>query len=359
MSEANPLVAQPGAVKPLDGAGAVESVGNLVGDIGKAAKGEWDVFALSVDGVSLGLDAISIAMNPLGELVKAGVGWLMEHVDFIREPLEVLTGDHRAIEAISQTWNNVSIELQAIGEEYADALSGTGGWGGDGALAYRKIAEQYTASLFEISEQASGAAQGVMYAGIVVGTVRAIIFDLIATFISNVIVRALLAAASSWCTLGGSIAAFIGSVVADAAVLFAKIQKKIGKLLSAIQRFVSKFNVLGSNSANAAKSLGRKSTELGREANKAIDAARKTLDAPHTGIAKKYDDYVKKMADSKFGQTVGTGADHMGTKVAKEGLKQTKDQRDQHSGGSKDDGRYAPPPVGATSGVITDSIADD
>lgn len=357
MTDANPLMAQPEAPKWDDGMGIVDSGVSLFGDdIGKAADGEWDVFALAVDGIAFGIDAISMYMDPLGEVIKVGVGWLLEHLDLLREPLEVLTGDHRAIQAVAQTWNNVAIELKAVGDEYEQALSATTSWSGDAAIAYRKLAQQYTGSLFQISDQAAGAAQGVTYAGIAVGTMRAIVFDIIATFVSDVIARAIIAAASSAITFGAAIAAFIASLMADLALLMAKIQKKIGKLLQAIQKFVTKFSLLGKNSASAAKALGRKATELGTEANRAAKQATRSIDELAVGAGKRYDDYVKGAANSRVGK-VGEPLTGPGARAAKEGLDQIEEQRDQMSGGTREDGKYTPPPT--TSGRISGSIADD
>lgn len=314
---AEDLVAEPDAQTGFEGSGGVESVANLVKDIGNESN--WQ--ELTIDGALVGLDALSMVMNPLGELVKAGIGWLMEHLDFIREPLEVLTGDPGQINAIAETWQNIGKRLVDATNEYQAAMALTEGWRGDSATKYRELAQSYIDALGHIAKQAQDAASGVKIAGVVVATTRAIIFDMIATFISNVITRALLALASSWFTFGASVGAFIASVVADAVQLAAKLQKRVGKLLQAIQQFVAKYRVLGDKSADAAKALGRKSTELGREANKAIKQTTKTLDnlAPDSGKLKAYTDYVDKMGNSAIGKRL----DGMGTKVVKEGTKAT------------------------------------
>jgi hypothetical protein len=313
------LVAEAKGPEAFAGSGGVESVANLVGDIGKDSG--WG--ALAVDGAMVGLDALSIVMNPLGELVKAGVGWLMEHLDFIREPLEVLTGDPGQIDAIAQTWENIGKRLTEAHDQYQGAMSLTDGWTGDAAAKYKDLANAYIGALTQISAQASDAASGVKMAGVVVATERAIIFDLIATFISDVITKALLALASSWFTFGASLGVFVASVVADAVALAAKLQKRIGKLLQTIQQFVSKYRLLGDKTAAAAKNLGRTSSELGREANKAIKATTKTAErlAPQSGRLKQYTDYVEKMGDSPIAKRL----DGMPAKVAKEGGKATKE----------------------------------
>lgn len=254
------------------GAGLFDSGENLAHKLQE----DWDTVAVSVGAVAVGLDFLSFVVNPLGELVKAGVGWLMENLAFLREPLDLLAGDPDQIKMIAQTWNNIADELATAADTYDGALSTVAGWGGDSAINYRALAVGYTEALRGTAEQARSAAQGVTTAGIVVGTTRAILFDIIATFISNVITRALLAMASSWCTFGASVAVFVTSVIADVVKIMAKIQKHLGKLLGALQRFVKNYSVLGDGSAKAAKALGRKSSELGREANQAVKQANKT-----------------------------------------------------------------------------------
>jgi hypothetical protein len=87
---------------------------------------------------------------------------------------------------------------------------------------------------------------------------------------------------------------------------------------------VAKYRVLGDKSADAAKALGRKSTELGREANKAIKETTRALDAlaPNSGRLKEYTDYVDRMGNSAIGRRL----DGTGTKVIKEGAKTTQIQ---------------------------------
>src|SRR5690349_11015037 len=102
------LIAQPKGPEPLAGAGLLDSGASLTKDIGNASNGEWDALAMSVDGASVALDVLGMVMNPLGEIVKAGVGWLLEHVECLREPLELLTGDPKAVDAVAQTWNNIA-----------------------------------------------------------------------------------------------------------------------------------------------------------------------------------------------------------------------------------------------------------
>ncbi|MER6667965.1 PPE domain-containing protein [Amycolatopsis japonica] len=323
--------------KYFKGSGLGDSIEGLVGTLNPKTDEDIDAFALAMDGVSVGLDALSMVLNPLGELVKAGVGWLMENLDFIREPLEILTGDPELVQRAAQTWNNIAIELEAVAGDYEGSLSTTSGWDGDAAIAYRRVALQYTQSLRDVAAEAKESARWITTGGMVVATARALIFDIIATFISDVITRALLALASSWFTLGGSVAAFTASVFADAVAVMAKIQKKLGKLLSAIQKFVKRFEGSSDRAREAARALGRKSSELGREANRAIKASDETLDGLK-GDNLKY----LRTAKERMETTVrGKIADNTGLKIGKEAGKAAAENREQYDGGSPKSGRIS------------------
>ncbi|MGW4131496.1 WXG100 family type VII secretion target [Amycolatopsis japonica] len=323
--------------KYFKGSGLGDSIEGLVGTLSPKPDEDIDAFALAMDGVSVGLDALSMVLNPLGELVKAGVGWLMENLDFIREPLEILTGDPDLVQRAAQTWNNIAIELEAVAGDYEGSLSTTSGWDGDAAIAYRRVALQYTQSLRDVAAEAKESARWITTGGMVVATARALIFDIIATFISDVITRALLALASSWFTLGGSVAAFTASVFADAVTVMAKIQKKLGKLLSAIQKFVKRFEGSSDRAREAARALGRKSSELGREANRAIKASDETLDGLK-GDNLKY----LRTAKERMETTVrGKIADNTGLKIGKEAGKAAAENWEQYDGGSAKSGRIS------------------
>ncbi|WP_414937258.1 WXG100 family type VII secretion target [Amycolatopsis sp. cmx-11-51] len=368
LSEPNLVAQQEDEKKNFKGAGLADSFEGLIGTMKGKPDEDIDAFALAMDGVSVGLDLLSMVLNPLGELVKAGVGWLMENLDFIREPLELLTGDPDLVQQAAQTWNNIAGELEAVAGDYDGSLSATSGWDGDAAIAYRRVALQYTQSLRDVAAEAKESAQWITTGGMVVATARALIFDIIAGFISDVITRALLALASSWFTLGGSVAAFTASVFADAVKVMAKIQKKLGKLLSAIQRFVKRFEGSSGRAREAAQALGRKSSELGREANKAIKASDNTLDAfkadnlklaktaldSDTTGAERLLKHARGGAERMENTTWGKVADNTGVKIGKEAGKAAAENRDQYDGGSPGKGQVTPPKTGRISGSLED-----
>ncbi|MGH3387465.1 MAG: WXG100 family type VII secretion target [Actinomadura sp.] len=321
------LIATPEAQKPTEGAGIVDSITGLVQDAGDD-KG-WAV--LAVDGVAVGLDTLGIALDPLGAILSAGVGWLLEHVAFLREPLEVLTGDPKQIQALSQTWSNIATELQEAAGDYEQSLGAVASWGGTAAAAYRKTAREYSVALRGVAAQANSTSQGIAIAGQVVATERAFIFAVISEWIGKVIAKAILAVAWSVATFGGSLAFFTASVIADAVVLFAKLAERLARLLKVIGRFVERFRLMGARSADAAAALGRKADGLSKWAAPKINGGviSDALFAPEG--YKRFTD----MMDASF---VGDAANVAGSVWARTGAEAAKQGKDFYDG--MDDGHW-------------------
>lgn len=88
---------------PTEGAGIVDTIYKAGDDI---LNGRTEDFAM--DGFAFGLDALGFVANPLGALASAGVGWLIEQLDFLREPLDDLAGDPGAIMGVAAVWARTS-----------------------------------------------------------------------------------------------------------------------------------------------------------------------------------------------------------------------------------------------------------
>jgi hypothetical protein len=65
------------------------------------------------------LDVLGFVANPLGSLVGAGIGWLIERISFLKEPLDDLAGDPAAINsvaaaALASSWFTFGASLAAF-----------------------------------------------------------------------------------------------------------------------------------------------------------------------------------------------------------------------------------------------------
>lgn len=235
-----------------EGAGAIDTVAQAVKDFKNPE--DW-----AMDGIALGLDGLGVIANPLGSLASAGIGWLIEHLSFLKEPLDDLAGDPKAISGIAATWGEtVQSEVKRVGAELERASKEkTAHWKGDAADGYRTFAADLSKKVNALGPAAQAVSEGVQGSGQLVATVRGIIRDLIADVVAEIVIAAAAALASSWFTLGGSVAAFTGWAVARGAATAGKISGKIAKLLSKLSEILGKFNKLR-DAARALAELAQK-----------------------------------------------------------------------------------------------------
>ncbi|MEV4643859.1 RHS repeat-associated core domain-containing protein [Saccharopolyspora sp. NPDC049357] len=246
----NPLVAQrEDSTQSYSGIQIAESVA----DTQKAIEsGDWAGGVLGA--VGTGLDALGMALDPFGAIFSAGVGWLIEHVGPVSDALDSLTGDPDEIKAHSETWKNVSAELEAINTEMKDLVKAdTASWLGEAGDAYRKRSED-TANLIAAAKSAAdGAADGIGTAGEVVAAVRTLVRDIIAELVGHLISWALQVV----CTLGIALAWVVPQVVAEVAKVAAKIADITTKLIQAMKKLSPLLKKLGDSFGDTKKALDK------------------------------------------------------------------------------------------------------
>jgi hypothetical protein len=250
--------------------------------------GDWGNAAFDIG--TDALDLLGAAMDPLGTLASAGVGWLIEHISFLKDGLDQLAGKPEAVTAMAVTWSNISKQLNETAEHYEQSAKGVQQHFSDcgSAEQYQKTAESYVGVLRGAAGHAQGASTAMNVGAALVGTERGLIRDMISSFVGQLIIKALAALAASWCTFGGTIAAFIADSVIEGGILAEKISTKITKVVEKLEKLAqsagkSKGAIEGA--ANALKKVGKgldkvvdKSVEVGakleKQSGELKDAAR-------------------------------------------------------------------------------------
>ena len=113
------LIAEKEAKPGLEGSGSVGDVLHLGQDLYTDAL-SWNS---AFDAGMVGIDILTWCENPLGGLISAGVGWLLEHLPLISDVWDKLTGDATAIEQVSATWENIARALDSAKQSYESASS--------------------------------------------------------------------------------------------------------------------------------------------------------------------------------------------------------------------------------------------
>lgn len=273
---ANPLVAErEDSTKSFSGIQIAESVD----DTKKAIEsGDWAAGVMGA--VGTGLDALSMALDPFGAILAAGVGWLMEHVGPVSDALDSLTGDPDEIKSHSETWKNISAELEAVNTEMKDLVKAdVANWMGEAADAYRARSED-TANLIAAAKSAAdGAADGIGTAGEVVAAVRTLVRDIIAELVGHLVSWAL----QVICTLGIAMAWVVPQVVAEVAKVAAKIADITTKLVKAMKALSPLLKKLGDGFGDATKQLDKIKKNDGKSEGPASTNAASTNSKPDGG----------------------------------------------------------------------------
>jgi uncharacterized protein YukE len=141
--------------------------------------------------VGAGLDGLALVSDPVGALLQYGISWLIEHVKPLSEALNWLAGDPGQIAAHAQTWRNVAASLRDEADSLARAAHhDLTDWQGAAAIAYRVWITQRDQSLQALARASDVMALITEGAGMLIGTVRVMVRDAVATVVSRLIVYA-------------------------------------------------------------------------------------------------------------------------------------------------------------------------
>lgn len=261
--------------KPLEGAGVFSSWYDVYEGVERGDDG-WGVAATVT---AAGLDTLGAAMNPLGALAQSAVGFLIEHVSFLHEPLDALAGDPIQIEDQARTWRNIAARLREVAETTPGAVPE--GWTGDAADAYGRAVTDLANRLTAGADGIDGAVEAILVTGADVGTIRALIRDVVAEWVGNVVGAALLAAASSWFTLGGSVGAFLAWAVGTAVRTGAESYELVAVALDRLGMQARRLTVLTGELGGLTEPLARRADGLASTVvGQAEGWGRTVLDAP-------------------------------------------------------------------------------
>ncbi|WP_037308572.1 hypothetical protein [Amycolatopsis orientalis] len=167
----------------LEGAGAIQ---DLAGGVEKLANGDWTEGLLSLAGAVP--DIVDVIKNPLETLMSWGFGWIIEHVDFLKEPLNWVSGDQDALDLEVQKWLEVGKYVKTTAEELTDEVQkNCMDWSGAGADAYRAYVQKQLNGYREIVRLAERAGNIINICKTVLSVVRTIIRDLITDTLAKIV----------------------------------------------------------------------------------------------------------------------------------------------------------------------------
>lgn len=240
------------------GAGIFEAYSGLATAINSESENETEqVLDMTFASIGAAASTIGLVIDPFGTLLTAGVGWLIEHVSFLREPLDMLMGDPDEIQAGVDALKRQAEEVRQVAEDHKAAMASFDGWTGQAADAFRDSMDRLGGELDSLAETVDTTAKVTAVTGVLVTTLRDIVRDIIAQLIAELIRGALIAAGAAFLTFGASIAGFIGYAIGRAAAVAAQIGARISRLIAAFARQGSRLAKLGDAMGDLSKNFLR------------------------------------------------------------------------------------------------------
>ncbi|QFZ23319.1 hypothetical protein [Saccharothrix syringae] len=230
----------------------------MISSIGKDAETETEK-ALDITFATIGAvsSTVMLAVDPFGTLLGAGIGWLLEHVSFLREPLDQLMGDPDEINANVEAHKKQAAELRVLAEDHRKGLVDFDGWSGQSADAFKASMEALGQELDTLANGVEQKAKIVAICGVLVQVLRDIVRDMIAQFLGSLLAAGIAAAAAAIFTFGASIAAFITYAVAKGTALAVNIGSRIARLLGSLGRQAGRIKNLDEITENLGKNWNR------------------------------------------------------------------------------------------------------
>lgn len=236
------VVAPRGELKGYEGAGILEAAMGVKDGV---ENGDW--FSVGGNAVAIGLTALSAVMDPLQAILSAGVGWAIEHCKYLREPLDKLAGDAKAIEGHAKTWQNIEKRIYEAEQYFIEEVNqSTRSWTSDAATAYRALAKKHSEAMEALGVIADALNKKTIRVGAMVGAIRNTIRDIVAEVVGAIISKALQALT----------VVLIPKVAAEIAILVSKTATKIFTLLKNLFRALGKVRALTALSRNVVARVG-------------------------------------------------------------------------------------------------------
>ncbi|SDH01858.1 hypothetical protein SAMN05216553_114243 [Lentzea fradiae] len=201
-------------------------------------RGDWVNAGLGIANTAMGI--VGLSANPLSGFLSAGFSWAIQHVDFLREPFDVLLGSPESIASMAQSFRSAGKQVHGIATEYEKiCVSQTREWQGKAADGYRAAAQKHSTGIKTLAQSVEGIAGAVEGAGQLVGTVRKMIMDLISQAVSDMVMKIIQWLAASFLTFGAAIANAIADIVTTAVKYAKKLADFLQKLVGSVQKLLN------------------------------------------------------------------------------------------------------------------------
>ena len=247
------------------GAGMIDSVNGLVTGIRHAHDGDQAAVAAEIGlaVTSTALDTVAMALDPLSKLTAAGLGWLIEHIKFLRTPLDMLAGDPPEIARTAEQVHEFAADIRNAASDMTRASrTATEQWSGPAADAFGNTMAVHQHRLDVVGETVDTVGYVVETSMALIAALRNLIRDMITTVLGDIVSTMLVALATAPFTFGASLVVGVSRCVVIAMTSVVQMMAKIGKVAGLSGRTARRIDDLVDNLGALAKDLGSKYADL-------------------------------------------------------------------------------------------------
>jgi hypothetical protein len=267
--------------KNTPGVGQINNISDHVG--------QGDFSAVAADIADLGVTGALAWVDPLGALVGAGVGFLVDWVKPLHDMLTWVTGDDGKIGDHRKGWQETGQSLVNLATQMSQTLQADlAEWYGPASTAAKARIDAFIEGTRDTAREIGNITGVLAFSAALMDTAMSVIKDLISQFVEWLIVTWLAAQAAAIPTLGGSEAAAAAATAGEAAVatsraariiqkvmaIFRKLQEIIAKVMKSLTHLRDKsfwrLTGKGGNTTLGPGGFGRDLVADGREARDSL-----------------------------------------------------------------------------------------
>ena len=189
---------------------------------------------LGISVVSAVADTVALVLDPFAKLISAGLGWLIEHVSFLKAPLDQILGNPQGVTALAEALHKTAENLRNTAKDMGDSLGKTiTSWKGNAYDTFKGQATALQGQIDNTGHAVDVAGYMMDTTGAVIGAVRNLVRDMITTVLGDIIATVLIGLSLAPITFGASLVASVAKAVVDAVETVAK----AAKVLKAVTTF--------------------------------------------------------------------------------------------------------------------------
>lgn len=248
-----------------------------------------DYASIGADIADLGVTGFFAYVDPLGALVGAGVGFLIDFIKPLHDMLTWMTGDSDAIGDHRKQWQTAQQDLVKLADEMSGTLQADlATWAGPASAAAKQRLDAFIQGTRDTAQEIGNINAILALSAALMDTAMSLIKDLISQFVEWLIITWLAAQAAAIPSLGASEVAAEAATVGEAAVatsrgarimqkvmaIIRKLQAVLAKVMKALKEMKAKsfwkLTGKGGNTALGPGGFGRGLVGSGREARTAL-----------------------------------------------------------------------------------------